>query len=89
MKTITIKKSVVAAYKGVGVTVDVMAKRFGITTKEMNEVLVGFGMKAGRTKKVATYEVVPVDDMAEDLASTTVNSTEPEVTEPAMSEAGA
>lgn len=89
MKTITIKKSVAAAYKGAGVTVDVMAKRFGITTKEMNEVLVGFEMKARRTKKVATYEVVPVDDMAEDLASTTVNSTEPEVTEPAMSEAGA
>jgi hypothetical protein len=68
MNTIEIKKSTVAAYRGVGKDVDFMAEKFGITTKEMNEVLVGFGMKAVRSKKVVepTYIIKPVDDMSED-----------------------
>jgi len=78
MRTITIKKSTVAQLKGVGINVDTMATRFGITVKEMNEVLVGFKMKPGRSKKVnePVYEINPVDDMVEDLNSTTVSSTE-------------
>jgi hypothetical protein len=72
MTTIVIKKSTVAAYRGVGKDVDFMAEKFGITTKEMNEVLVGFGMKAVRSKKVVepTYVINPIDDMSEEVLVT-------------------
>lgn len=75
MKTITIKKSTVAQYRGVGMNVDFMAERFGVTTKEMNSVLETFGMRKGRSKAEPAYVINAVDDMADTLIDASESTT--------------
>ncbi len=71
MKQIQIKKSIVAQKRGLGKTTEQMAVDFGITKKEMREVLVTFGfMKPIKVAKSPEYEVVTINDITEE---TTVN----------------
>jgi len=69
-KTIRIKKSTVAQYRGVGIDVDTMAERFAITPKEMNSVLEKFGMRKSRSKKeiAPAYVILTEDDMQDIVA---------------------
>jgi heat shock protein HspQ len=72
-KTIRIKKSTVAQYRGVGIDVDTMAERFAITPKEMNGVLEKFGMRKSRSKKeiAPAYVILTEDDMQDVVADLT------------------
>jgi heat shock protein HspQ len=76
-KTIRIKKSTVAQYRGVGIDVDTMAERFAITPKEMNSVLEKFGMRKSRSKKeiAPTYIIVTEDDMQDVVSDLTADFT--------------
>ena len=63
-KTITIKKSEIAVLRTYGKTNKQIADRYGITTGEVHDALVSFGMaKARSTKKTKDYVVVLEDDM--------------------------
>lgn len=74
MTTITVKKSQLATFKGFGLTTLDMAKRLGISEKEVKEGLERFSMTAKREKPVPTYVVDYVDDSAEFLPKTQVAS---------------
>lgn len=67
MKQIEIKKSIVAQKRGLGKTTEQMAVDFGITKKEMREVLVTFGfMKPIKVAKSPEYEVITNNDIPEE-----------------------
>lgn len=67
MKTIEIKKSDLALYKSLGKTEEEIASVFGITSKEVKEAMMEFGLTKGR-KVAKDYQIVLKDDAAEKLA---------------------
>lgn len=62
MKTITLKKSELAKLKGLGISVDGIAKQYGITKKEATESMIGFGLTKGRLAP-KEYNISLVDDV--------------------------
>lgn len=74
MKTITIKKTELAMYKGLGKTTEEIATIKGITVKEAQEALATFGLIKSRkpvTSKEYTIELV--DDTTTQVVDTEVN----------------
>lgn len=70
MRNVTIKKSELAMYKGLGQTSAQLAKRFGVSTSEISDALITFGMSKGKSLKkdyTVTYEndVDIVDEVEE------------------------
>lgn len=67
VKTITLKKSVLAQYKGLGLTTTEMATRIGITAKEVNEALFYFELKKGKKPTPPAYVIQYEDDITQSL----------------------
>jgi hypothetical protein len=89
-KTIRIKKSTVAQYRGVGIDVDTMAERFAITPKEMNSVLEKFGMRKSRSKKeIAPAYVILTEDDMQDIVAEPITDNDFENSELISEQAGA
>lgn len=66
MTNIEIKKSQVVLLKSLGKNTADIAAKYGVTIKEMNEVLEQFGMTKTRLPKPEpTYYVTAVDDVAD------------------------
>lgn len=61
MRTIDISQTAVAALRAYKTDIKTMADHFGISTKEMRDVLVGFGF-AKPTKTTVDYIINPVFD---------------------------
>lgn len=64
MRTIVLRKSELAQLKGLGKTTEEMAAKFGVTTKEMLNTLIGFNLSKAkpRVKEVA-YVIQTVNDI--------------------------
>ncbi len=84
-KTITLRKSVLAQYKGLSWTATEIAAKFEISVKEANEALVHFDLKKGTKKalKVPAYIISYDDDLAVDHTepANNVGDSQEEVTE--------
>jgi transposase len=74
IKTIEVTKRALATYKGLGQTNAQIAKRFGITTSEVMDGLITFGMVKGKSLK-KNYEVKYVDDLNFDTEEETTEET--------------
>ena len=61
-KTIEVKKSEVAALKGLGTTKTQIATRLGITVAEVTDAYIAFGITKGKTLK-KDYQIKYVDDL--------------------------
>lgn len=62
IKTIEVTKRALATYKILGLTPAQMAKKLGITSSEVTDGLITFGMVKGKSLK-KNYEVKYVDDI--------------------------
>lgn len=62
IKTIEVKKSELAALKGLGSTKTQIATRLGITVAEVTDAYIAFGITKGKTLK-KDYQVKYVDDL--------------------------
>jgi hypothetical protein len=62
IKTIEVKKSEVAALKGLGTTKTQIATRLGITVAEVTDAYIAFGITKGKTLK-KDYQIKYVDDL--------------------------
>ncbi len=62
IKTIEVKKSELAALKGMGATKTQIATRLGITVAEVTDAYIAFGITKGKTLK-KDYQVKYVDDL--------------------------
>lgn len=87
MNTISIKKSTLSTYRGLGLTSTEIAAKYGITEKEVKSALETFGLvkkRAGAKVKEVAYVINLVDDSAEFLSKSAVASS---VEAPALMEA--
>lgn len=85
MRTIEIKKSAVVLYKSLGKTNEEMASKFGVTNKEMQEVLITFGLVKSRKPRVeAAYVINTIDDVAALENEFTTENEESNTEEPAQ-----
>jgi len=75
IKTIELKKSAIATYKGLGQTNAQIAKRFGITSAEVMDGLVTFEMVKGKSLK-KDYKVKYVDDLTQEFDDVPEEETE-------------
>jgi hypothetical protein len=71
MKTINISQTAVAALRAYKTDIRTMSEHFGITIKEMRDVLVGFGF-AKPTKTTVDYVINPIFDF--DIKRTPVDN---------------
>lgn len=62
MKTIKIKKSEFATVKGLGISNDGIAAKFGITPKEVTDAMIQFGLSKSR-KPAKEYTIELIDDI--------------------------
>jgi hypothetical protein len=63
MVTIKIKKSELALYKSLGKSNDEIAKKYNITTKEVVNAMITFGLvKTRKEPKVSGYQIVLEND---------------------------
>tara|TARA_R110000751_G_scaffold307776_2_gene431532 strand:+ start:1184 stop:1432 length:249 start_codon:yes stop_codon:yes gene_type:complete len=63
IKIIEVKKSMLAAYKGIGENNAEIAKRLGITPSEVQEGKVTFGLAKGKSLIKKDYRIEYVDDL--------------------------
>lgn len=74
MRTIILKKSELAQLKGLGKTTEEMATRYGVTTKEMLNTLISFGLSKARPKvKEVAYVIETLNDI-DPVETDSVNS---------------
>jgi hypothetical protein len=74
MRTILLKKSELAQLKGLGKTTEEMATKYGITTKEMLNTLIGFGLSKARLKtKEVEYTINVINDIDTEEVTNTPN----------------
>jgi uncharacterized protein VirK/YbjX len=62
MKTIELKKSTLALYKGLGKTEEEISVSLGITVKEVKEAMLTFGLSKSRKTVSKEYQITLIDD---------------------------
>jgi hypothetical protein len=73
VRQVEIKKSELAMYKGLGQTNAQLAKRYGVSTSEIADALVTFGMVKGKSLK-KDYQVTYTNDVDMEEEATGVDA---------------